>query len=257
MTRWLLLRGLAREAEHWHDFPDHLSAALGLPRGRLRAHDLPGFGSESAVAAPWSVKETVVALRSRWHEGHAATARSAVLGISLGAMVALEWVARFPDDFERAVAINPSDRRTSRPYRRLWWRSLPLMLRIAICRDLAVREELTLRLTANRPDDERRRAILRRRIEIAQRRQVRPVNVLRQLVAAARWGAPQTVGIPLLVIASRGDRMVDPSCAARLAMRLGTPLAVHPWGGHDLTVDASKWVAEAIASWTGDSRLIR
>jgi pimeloyl-ACP methyl ester carboxylesterase len=246
---WLLLRGLAREAEHWHDFPKHLSEALGLARDGVVTMDLPGFGSDAQRSAPWSVTTTVDALRSRWRSGERPDGEWALLGISLGAMVALEWTAAHPDDFERVVAVNPSDRRTAWPHQRLRWQGLPLMLRIAVCRDLARREELSLRLTSRRPDDARRRMIFAERVEIADLRPVRPGNVVRQLVAAVRWAAPEALSVPLLVIASGGDCMVDPRCSVRLADRYDAPLVVHPWGGHDLTVDASVWVAEEIAQW--------
>jgi pimeloyl-ACP methyl ester carboxylesterase len=252
VDRWLLLRGLGREAGHWHDFPEHLAAALAVPRAWVVALDLPGFGVAAHRTAPWTVAETVDDLRSRWHVGGGPEGAASVLGVSLGGMVALEWAARFPADFHNLVVLNPSDRRTARPHQRLDWRSVPLMLRIAGCRDLAFREELSLRLTTSRPDDGQRQAILREREAIARQRPVSRVAVLRQLVASARWAAPPRVEVPALVLVGASDRMVHPICSERLARRLTASLVRHPWGGHDLTVDDPEWVADEVATWIRD-----
>ena len=84
-------------------------------------------------------------------------------------------------------------------------------------------------------------------------RRTRPVsatNALRQLLAAARYRAPVSPpAVPLLVLASRRDRLVDWRCSQELARRWRAEIAVHPTAGHDLTLDDPAWVADQIERW--------
>src|SRR5262245_38107773 len=97
--RWLLLRGLTREARHWGRFPAILEATLGA---RTACVDLPGVGTEAGKLSPISIPEIVDHVRARWsREGE----EWSLLGISLGGMIAAEWVYRFPTDFARVVLI--------------------------------------------------------------------------------------------------------------------------------------------------------
>jgi len=247
--RWLLLRGLAREAGHWHDFPAVLAGGLGLEASAVTCLDLPGTGTERGRPAPLDVAGTSDDLRRRWR-GSGEGAPAGVLGISLGAMVALDWAVRHADDFVAVVLVNGSAGRLSRPWRRLRPRVLPLAVRIAAARDLRRREELILRMTSARLEDGRREEILRSRVEIASRRPIPVRSSARQLVAAQRFrlrrGGP---AVPGLVLGSDGDRMVDPGCSKALARALGMGYERHPWGGHDLPLDDPRWVAARIAGW--------
>jgi pimeloyl-ACP methyl ester carboxylesterase len=75
-------------------------------------------------------------------------------------------------------------------------------------------------------------------------------NVLRQLVAAALYRAPDArPPVPILVLASRGDRLVDAACSVNLARRWNAPIALHPTAGHDLTFDEGPWVASQVQQW--------
>ncbi len=250
--RWLLLRGLAREASHWHDFPGVLAEALGLELSAVTCLDLPGTGTERDRPAPTDVAATTADLRRRWPSSGGGAA-AGVLGISLGAMVALDWTARHADDFVAVVLVNGSAGRLSQPWRRLRPGALPLALRIAVSRDLRRREELILRMTTARLAGGRRQEILRTRVEIASRRPISVRSCARQLVAAHRFrlrGGGRAV--PGLVLGSDGDRMVDPRCSKALARAIGMEIEMHPWGGHDLPLDDPRWVAARIAGWLGD-----
>lgn len=90
-NRWLLLRGLGREAGHWDGFPDKLKA-LGQ---EVEFLDLPGAGTEFARPSPLTIAETVEDLRRR----RASNVPVGVIAISLGGMVALDWAARYPLGF--------------------------------------------------------------------------------------------------------------------------------------------------------------
>ena len=75
-------------------------------------------------------------------------------------------------------------------------------------------------------------------------------NALRQLLAAARFRAPaRAPQRPVLVLTSRGDRLVHTSCSEALARAWGSPLARHPGAGHDLPLDAPDWVVAQVRQW--------
>ena len=248
--RWILLRGLGREAGHWHGFPEQLQLRLGLQQNAVVCLDLPGIGHQLQRRAPWSVAAMVDDVRGRWQElGGREPGRWGVLGISLGGMVALEWAARFPEDLTAAVVINSSDRRSGLWFERLRLQVLPLMLRIALARRIERREELTFRLSTQLLEGERRRELLEERIEIARERPVRAGVVARQLIAAAFWTAPRALPQPLLVMLSEGDRMVSPQCSQRLAANLGASLVRHPAAGHEIPLDDPQWVCDRLAEW--------
>jgi pimeloyl-ACP methyl ester carboxylesterase len=55
--------------------------------------------------------------------------------------------------------------------------------------------------------------------------------------------------VPVLVLASAGDRLVDPGCSRSLAKAWKLPIAVHPTAGHDLALDDGPWVAAEVKRW--------
>jgi pimeloyl-ACP methyl ester carboxylesterase len=57
--------------------------------------------------------------------------------------------------------------------------------------------------------------------------------------------------VPLPILSSAGDRLVDPGCSRRLAESWRAAHHVHPDAGHDLPLDDGAWVAERIATWLG------
>ncbi|MEI6473549.1 MAG: hypothetical protein WCO20_12995, partial [Holophagaceae bacterium] len=65
----------------------------------------------------------------------------------------------------------------------------------------------------------------------------------------ARYKAPLKAPVPTLLLLGAGDRLVDPQCSRKIAARWGCALAVHPWAGHDLTLDDTPWVADRVRDW--------
>ena len=99
---FVLLRGLSRQAVHWHRFPEILSARF--PGSSCEAIDLPGVGQAAQRASPWSLAGIATDVRSRCvppSDGRPVH----LIAISLGAMVAMEWLREHhPDDFEARYA---------------------------------------------------------------------------------------------------------------------------------------------------------
>src|SRR5262245_31258005 len=119
---FLLMRGLVREQRHWGSFPDLLRERW--PKASLVFLDLPGTGTEHQRESPTTLAAITHDMRSRFREVRAAhEGPFTVLGVSLGGMVALDWCARWPSDFQRAVVINTSAGDLSRVWERLDWKN--------------------------------------------------------------------------------------------------------------------------------------
>jgi pimeloyl-ACP methyl ester carboxylesterase len=98
-------------------------------------------------------------------------------------------------------------------------------------------------------DRGRHAEVVRDWAELAHSLPVRRSNALRQLLAAMRFTAPAPVTVPILVLAGAGDRLVDPRCSQELARRWRLPIALHPWAGHDLSLDDPQWFVAWVADW--------
>ncbi|WP_338050999.1 MULTISPECIES: alpha/beta fold hydrolase [Ramlibacter] len=243
-VRWVLLRGLTREAAHWGSFGPELAAATG---GAVAAIDLPGSGARRGETAPWHVAALAQHCRQALppHDGP-----TVLLALSLGAMVAIEWCRQAPGQVAGCVLVNTSAGGHSPFWRRLRPVHYPTVVRMLAGMDTAMREQRILSITSARPQQHAQEVA--RWIAIARSRPVSAGTAWRQLWAAARYRAPASPPpVPLLVLASAGDRLVDPACSRGLARGWQVPLREHPWAGHDLPLDDPQWVIEQVAQWWG------
>ena len=244
---WVLLRGLTRESGHWGDFPDRLRERF--PGNDVITLDLPGNGEWHRLPSPMRID-----LMSAWCQvllrERGVAPPYALLAMSMGAMVAVDWTRRDPDAIAGCVLINTSLRPFSPWTRRLRPANHATLLRLALLtRDDVVRERTILQLTSAHP--ERHAAALDEWIHLRRARPVSRVNALRQLWAAARYQAPlQPSTTPTLLLASARDTLVDMRCSQELARRWQTKIALHPDAGHDLPLDDGAWVVEQVAQWS-------
>ncbi|HEY4066649.1 MAG TPA: alpha/beta hydrolase [Burkholderiaceae bacterium] len=246
MSTWVLLRGLARESGHWAGFEDVLRERLAAPR--MIALDLPGNGALYRQCSHTRIEAMTAWCLGRLRELGAAPPYY-VLAVSLGGMVAVDWASRAPESLAGGVLVNTSLRRFSPFHQRLRPASWPQLLSIALGPGSAAdREASVLRLTSRRP--QAAAAVLERWATLRRTQPVAPANALRQLLAAARYRAPaQAPRVPLLILSSRRDALVDPRCSQAIAAHWHCESAVNPAAGHDLTLDDGPWVAEQVARW--------
>ncbi|MFZ9885859.1 MAG: alpha/beta fold hydrolase [Myxococcota bacterium] len=242
--RWVCLRGLVRESRHWGDFPARLCAEVKGSLSSPLLLDLPGVGHEAGRRVPSTVSGFVDVLRPRLFPSRRPDTRDCLLAVSLGGMVALDWLARFPDDFECAVVINTSTADLSSPFARFHPRHIPAILRAA-WRGGIERERILLDITTNDPALDRD-AVARRHATYAEERPIGVGVFAAQLLAASRCRTPRRVEVPLLVLASKADRLVDVRCSMRLAEQLGCEISLHESAGHDLPLDDPDWVIAAV-----------
>jgi pimeloyl-ACP methyl ester carboxylesterase len=246
MKRWIFLRGLSRECRHWGNFAETLRHEIA--DADPIALDLPGNGSLYRLDSPTDVESMAEACRRE-------LARRGVLppyhllAMSLGAMVAVAWANHYPEEIAGCVLINTSLRPFSPFYHRLRPASYPALLRLALFGGNAKTWEATiLRLTSHlvgAPAE-----LLERWIAYRQQCPVSRRNVLRQLLAAARYRAPLArPSARILILSSHRDALVDTRCSQALARNWQADIALHPQAGHDLPLDDAPWVARQISDW--------
>lgn len=242
---WILLRGLTRDSRHWGAFAERFAQAFaGAP---IVALDLPGNGILHREPSPLTVEAmTAYCRREMTARGFAPPYR--VLAISLGGMVAAAWAAAHADELDACVLINTSLRPFAPPHWRLRPSACARVLRLFVVDDPRASEATILDLTSN--NRERAREVLDDWTAWRRAHPVSPNNAMRQLLAAARFRAPlQAPATRVLVLASDGDRLVDPRCSQRLAESWDCPYAAHPHAGHDLPLDDGDWIVEQVRRW--------
>lgn len=239
MRPWVLLRGLTREAGHWGDVPQRIAAAYAVP---VVAVDLPGNGTRWAEHSPTHIEALADAARD--------SAKRAgidfpvnVLALSLGAMVAVSWATRHAPEIARLVLVGTSARNVAPLHWRLRPRAaLPLLRAVLFGDDHAVEQTILAVTSATRDARVLPRWIAMRRAQPVSRR-----NAAAQLLAAARFRAPDRLPVPVRLLAGARDALVDPRCSASLARAWDAELRLHPDAGHDVALDAPAWVVEQLA----------
>jgi pimeloyl-ACP methyl ester carboxylesterase len=246
--RFVLVRGLAREAGHWQQFDRGLLDRF--PNATVERHDLPGNGARCRERSPLDTASMAADLRERvWSSGRQPVV---LVAISLGAMVCFDWRQRWPaDPLVGLVAINTSIGGLCRPWQRLRVPALISTLASMVQRDTVARELAILELTTSEHREDL--ALARRHAALYDARPIARTNVLRQMIAAARFRAVNASSrVPVLLLSSAADRMVDPACSRRIAAAVGAEIAVHASAGHDLTLDDPSWCAEQITAWLAE-----
>jgi pimeloyl-ACP methyl ester carboxylesterase len=237
---WLLLRGLARQSEHWGEFPAQLARAVPganvVPGDGVYVLDLPGTGARCDDVSP----DTIPAIRECVQASAGHLPRPLILvGLSLGGMVALDWASRQPQGVAGVIAINSSS-----GWSPFWHRLQPsrwgAVVKLVTEPRVDRREAAILALTSNVKHPS---GLLAHWRDLHNRCPVTRRTALRQIRAAARYRPPANPpDMPTLLLASRADRLVSSCCSEKLAQLWGCELAEHPWAGHDLPLDDPEWV---------------
>ncbi len=245
--KWLLLRGLARDARHWGNFPQVFERHV--ENSEAHVLDLPGFGSERHRRSPFSVRGMTHDLRQRWQDLKGQEEEPwGILAVSLGGMIAMDWVSRFPEDFANAVIINCSSRDTSPAYRRLQPHALQQFIKVTRAKTNHDKENYILHLNSNITIN-KKPELVEQWAQMADEQPNPANNNLIQLSAAVRFNAPPSLHARTLFISSLADRLSHPRCTWELAHRFKAPVVFHDTAGHDLPLDAPEWVANQVQNW--------
>ena len=242
---WVLMRGLGRESGHWGPFVETMRQALSPDQ--VMTVDHPGMGRQLQRAVPHSISAMAEAARTQVPRGNGAA--YILFGHSLGGMVALDWAARYPQEVVGVVLINTSSSDTSPWDERLTLSALHKMGKILLESSENEREQEILNLVSRVPD--RHPTILNEWVQIARERPVSKTVLARQLWAASRFKLTKMMEQkrPILCLGSMGDELVNPACSERLARTLKAQLALHPWAGHEVTLDDPEWVQTQVQNW--------
>ena len=242
---WILLRGLTREQRHWGRFPDKLQSSF--PDSKILTPDLSGNGRNCHQRSPATVIQMLLQLRKDIAPQLEAGPVH-ILALSMGAMVAMEWLRRFPDDCEAAVLINSSFKGVCPLYYRLRPENYLKILRGLFSPSLKTREEIILSLTSHLAAD--RDSLIDQWISYARTSPVSRLSAVNQLIAASRYRLPaEKPASPIYLLRSQNDQLVNSQCSVDLANQWSLPIDTHPTAGHDLPLDDEDWVCQKITRW--------
>jgi pimeloyl-ACP methyl ester carboxylesterase len=248
MSNFVLLRGLARETRHWGDFIPVLQQKF--PTAEIELIDLAGNGTEVNRDSFSIVQGFTEDLRRR-SKLIQQKRKPILIAVSLGGMIAADWSNRYPKELSGTVLINTSDGGSAAFYQRLRPTAMLKMIKMAtVTHDQRLLELKALELTCNKPEN------YDRYLEIfAQAPRPKVGNFLKQIFSASRFRFAKTCpALPILVLASRGDRMVSYKCGEKIAAQWQVPIQLHETAGHDLSLDEPDWVAEQIKLWLPKSQ---
>ena len=237
---FVLIRGLLREARHWGDFPEMLQKQY--PDALILTPDIPGNGTLCHLTSPNTIAGMTDALREQIPD-HTPLR---LIALSMGGMIALEWMNRYPEQVNSAVLINTSLSNISPFYQRLRWQNYPKVLKLFFTPKLE-REQLILQLTSNNHTHDNE--LIRNWQLWQQTNPVSSTSALNQLLAAATFSFRSLPIHPILIISSSADRLVDYRCSLKLQQRWHKDYRQHNTAGHDLPLDDPYWLLTTLNQW--------
>lgn len=237
---WIMLRGLGRESAHWMDFV--LELRRHLPLQRIECIDWQGNGAYVQQRSPWTITDGVAQLRQQC-ASRQLKPPYVLVGISMGGMAAIDWLAHYPEEVSHVHAINTSIGGISYWHERMRIGSLLKLLTSAS--SVRSRERAVAAVTLSPANANE--AVVDQWVEIAERRPVSRSNLLRQIWSAAQFSLrkPQHTR-RLTLYVSAGDRLVSPQCSHDIARLWDVELFEHPVAGHDLPLDDGAWLLQQL-----------
>ena len=245
-----LIRGLTRESGHWGDFVNLLESQL--PEAKIHLMDLPGAGIYHKTKAPSSLKKMVDFMRKDIIDTINPEEHNIVFATSLAGMLATEWTINYKNDFDGLIMVNSSFKGICSTNERANKSVRGDMLRILLTNNIKKRERLIIKVNSNK--SEMVDKLLDAWVLIQKKRKMSRMNIFRQTLAGMRYNLNgQKPEIPILVIGSKGDRMVSPSCIEKIHNHFGGDLIWHPTSGHGLPLDEPEWLSKTVSNWSRES----
>ena len=247
---WVLLRGLVKEKRHWGDFIETFQSCF--PDDQIVLYDFPGNGLRCKEESETHIIDMVDDVRSHLSE-NSIEQPVHVIALSLGGMVAVEWMNKYPDECAAAILISTSLRGLNPFYQRLLPSAYVTAFHsLLFSRDARKTETASLKLVSNiiASDSVKRENTINDWVTYEEQCPVSGINGLRQLLAAIRFRVPeQRPEIPILVLSSLQDHLVSPECSISLAKHWDLPIQTHDLSGHDIPLDDGDWVCRKISQW--------
>jgi len=240
---FILIRGLLREQRHWGEFTQLL--AQQFPGAEVLTLDIPGNGSLYQQTSPNTIEGLTEALRAQLTGKKNIT----LIAISMGGMIALDWMNRHPLEINSAVLINTSVRPYSPFFHRLRWQNYPSIVSM-LFKSVEQMDQKILALTSNLHQNDTK--LLADWKKWRTQYPVSKISAINQLRAAAQFLASEKPEHPLLIISAKKDRLVDYHCSLALHQAWHSDYLQHDSAGHDLPLDDPKWLTQAIEKWLAE-----
>jgi len=234
----ILIRGLFRGQYHWGHFAKLLNKKLA--DRQIIAVDIPGTGKLSSQKSPISIAEMVENIRSQLPTDK----QYDIIAISMGGMIALEWVKMYPVQLGKVVCINTSSKTFSPFYHRM----IPanyLKILIALISSANSRESIIYSMISNKPVNQ---DVINEWVELGRQYPTTALNFWRQLLAAMCFRAQRPKN-EVLFISSLSDRLVSYKATHALAKAWQMPLIYNREDGHDIPLDNPEWLCEKVVSY--------
>ncbi len=237
---FILIRGLLREQRHWGDFTQKLKQQF--PLARIIPLDIPGNGCLHNQTSPNTIAELTDALRQQLPS----RSQLNLIAISMGGMIAVDWMNRYPMEIKSTVLINSSLRNYSPFYQRLRWQNYGSIIS-CLFGTAEQMDQLILKLTSNNQQNDNE--LLRLWKQWREQYPVTNKSAFKQLLAAAKFISNTKPMHPLFIVASRKDQLVDYRCSLALKKAWQSDYQEHSTAGHDLPLDEPNWLIRTIADW--------
>lgn len=237
---FVLIRGLLREARHWGILPGLIQEQY--PSALILTPDIPGNGRLNHLTSPNTIAGMTDALREQIPQNYPVK----LIAISMGGMIAIDWMERYPSKVSSAVLINTSLSNISPFYLRLRWQNYPKIIKLLMSakRD---REQLILALTSNK--HAHNAELLSEWQRWQQENPVSNASAKNQLLASSTFSTSSIPVQPVLIISSSADRLVDYRCSLMLQQSWHKDYKQHDTAGHDLCLDEPGWFMTEMNKW--------
>lgn len=248
-TRIFLLIGLTKESAHWDDdFVIRLKELFQTDE--VVGIDLPGAGKFLDETCPTSMEAVALKTRAnyaKYFENN--DFHNILISISLGGMVSTEWISHFPNDFDQFVIINSSFKTYSPVIKRVQPKAIKEFIHIFLTQNDELKEKRVVRLTSN--NLKKHDQIYNKWIKILKERPMSKANIVRQVIAGAKFNSTYKPQIPTYIIAAKHDRLAHYSCSEKLYenWKCDFKLMEDKTIGHAIHLDAPEELAEIIYEW--------
>ncbi len=251
---WLILRGLVREQRHWRNFKPLLSERT---QSNVFALDLPGMGTEVNRSSP----RTIHGIMSDIHDRFVILRDSnpdkewGICCVSLGSMVALQWISEYPLDFKYAVITNSSCKPLSPLLKRFKPGNILKIPEFLTSTNEYKREKMILGMTSSMKSQTELNEIAGEYAKFSPHLPQFIKTGLAHLIAGSTFIIPKNLEnsnakpVQFLIINSLHDTLVDSSCSTIIAKYLNASIRTHDHANHDLSLDDPEWFANTIATW--------
>jgi pimeloyl-ACP methyl ester carboxylesterase len=231
MQSWVLIRGLMRDKRHWREFEDDLTVQMAANKIDVIALDTLGNGTLSDCTSPLTITAYAKALVKQL-----AGNDNCLIGLSMGAMIALEMARLAPQKVSKVVVINASAANLSPWYARFNLKAI-VTAYLGRVKQGAVHwlECTALKLSSERYGDNQ--AMCEHWSELRLDYRSKMHNVVRQIWACVNFQTPDNLQQPIFVFNGSSDRLVNPSCSVQLSLYYKTELIEFEAAGHDISLD--------------------